>query len=478
MSGRQGVLHNLSMLAVGQVASQLLNVWALVFLADRLGPHWYGVVQVGVAFMAYACVIAEWGLFSLGIRETSRLDDPDQVLTYARHHTGLISLQALVVVGGGLLVLPLLPFTAADPWVFRLYLGAVLLQVFMLSWVATGIERMVWVGVTKTMRSLLYAVLILVLLEPLSRGTGISAARWVPIIFLAANLGGNLVIGGALRHHFGRWILPLLPPPAEAGRRWRETGPLGASIVVLRILLNVDLIVLGILATPATAGNYAAASRVIFLLVVAVEVLWAALLPRLSRLAKFDRRVFRDTFNSFLGFVLAGLLPVAVGGYLVGADIMALLYRDQYPDGGPVFRVLAVSYACLATATFLGTTLVAEDRQREYFGPLAIGATVAIVGTVTLVPGHGAFGASLGMLAAHTLLVSILVWKQRHLFSRSLGAFLLQLLPALGIMALAVGLTPTWPVLARIAVGGGIYGAAAGWPLWRSFRRARAAGSS
>ena len=52
MRGTRGVLHNLSILTTGQVASQLLNVWALVFLADKLGAHWFGVVQIGVSVMA------------------------------------------------------------------------------------------------------------------------------------------------------------------------------------------------------------------------------------------------------------------------------------------------------------------------------------------------------------------------------------------------------------------------------------------
>ena len=86
MRGNRGILENLGILTAGQVSAQLLNVWALVFLADRLGAHWFGVVQVGVAFMGYALVVAEGGMFAFGIREVSRLDDSRTVFDYAGRH--------------------------------------------------------------------------------------------------------------------------------------------------------------------------------------------------------------------------------------------------------------------------------------------------------------------------------------------------------------------------------------------------------
>ncbi len=474
MRGQRGVLHNLGILSAGQVLSQLLNVWALVYLAGHLGAHWFGVVQIGVTFMAYALITAEWGMMSLGIREVSRLDDLGSVRTYTREHLGLMSAQALLVLVVGLVALRWLPFYREDPLIFMLYLFTVLPQVFMLSWVAVGMERMVWVGATKTARALIYALLVLLTLEPLQRATGVSAARLVPALFLVGMLIGNVVIAWPLARWFGGLLLPGWPASGEARRRWRETAPLGAGIVVLRVLLNVDIVMLGLLARPEVAGNYAAASRVIFLLVTAVEVLWAALLPRFSRLARYDRSGFHRAFNLYLGCVLGGLLPIAVGGVMVGPDLMHFLYGSEFPDAGGVFRVLAVSYALLSVGTFLGNTLVSEDRQSQYLPPVVASAVVAIVATFVLIPRHGGFGASLGMGASHFLLASTLGFKLRRQYHRLLGETLLRLVPALLVMALVVHLASGWHVVVRIACGGIAYGAAAAWPLVRLVRGAAA----
>jgi len=467
MRGQHSVVRNLGTLTIAQIATQLLNLVVLVYLGRTLDEHWFGVVQVGVAFSAYALITAEWGQIALGVREISRLDDPAQVLRYGRTQTGLLGVQALVIVAVGLLVLPLLPFYPTDRGVFVLYLLTVLPQVFMQTWIATGLERMGWVGTARTARSLVYAVLVLLLLKPVAAATGWPSYRLVPAFFLAGFAAMDLTVMIPLARTLGRPVLPAWPGWREARRRWREARSLGASIVVLRVMLNVDLLLLGVLAAPETAGNYAAASRVIFLVVIAVEVLWGALLPRLSRLASRSPAGFRRSFNRYLGLLTAGLLPVSLGGALLGPELMALLYGDRFPDAGGVFRVLAVSYGLLAGGTYLGSALVAADRQRAYFPPLVTGALVALVGNLLLIPRLGAGGAALGMLAAHGVLAAMMIGLHRRTFDRALGRLLLLLLPALGALAAVVATSGGWPTVPRIAMGGAAYVAVAAWPVRR-----------
>ena len=478
LQNRDGVLFNLSILTVGQIASQLVNMVALVFLADFLGAHWFGVIQVGVAFMSYALITAEWGMMSLGIREVSRMDDPEEIFTYASRHMALLALQAAMVLGLGLLILPQLPFFRHDRWVFLLYLATVIPQVYLQNWVAVGMEKMVWVGASRIVRSLVYALLIVLCLGSLDGTLGIPAHHWVPGFFLVAMILSNLTVNIPLALGFGRFLHPCRPAWPEAKRRWRETSSIGTNVIVLRILYNIDIILLGILAAPEVAGNYAAASRIMFLLVVAVEVLWAALLPRLSRLAKESRDEFSRSFNLYFGFVSALLLPVALGGVLVGSEFVALIYKGKFPLAGPVFQVLAISYSMLSLGMFLGNTLLAEDRQRWYFLPLSISSATAITGVVLLVPAHSGLGASWAMMAAHGLLLTILIVVNRRKFSSQLGGVLLGILPALGAMTWVLTSLPGVHVLLRIATAAAVYLLLAVLPLLRFQRQSRPSSAS
>lgn len=473
MDRKRGLLHNLGWLTAGQIASQLLNVWVLILLAQHLGPYHFGIVQLGVAFLAYALITAEWGLMSLGVRDVARLEDPGAIHRYCREHTGLMGVLALAVLGLGLALLPHLSFVAADPWVFRIYLAVVLPQVFTHTWIAAGRESLSWVGISRVTVSGVYALLVFGLLASGADRTGWPTYRLVPAAYLVAFTAGNLPLIIPLRRWFGRLVLPALPSSAEAIRRLRQTAPIGAGIVVLRVLLNIDLVLLGLLATPAVAGQYAAASRLIFLLVGGVEMLWGALLPRLSRLATAAPTEYRRQFNLYLGLVLAVLLPVAVGGLLTGPALTAYLFRGEYPLAGPVLQVLAVSYALLGVAFYLGKALIAEDRQDRHFGPVVISAATALAANWGLIPRYGALGAAWGMLAAHGLLLLLLLRLFRGRFDRTLADIALGLLPGLAALTAVVLASRSLGAPWRILGGAAAYLAVVAWPLRRILLRHR-----
>ncbi len=467
MRARSGLLQNLGFLTAGQVASQLLNLGVLVFLAERLGPRDFGIVQIGVTVMAYGLIIAEWGLMSLGVRDIARLDSREAVRHYAGELTTLLTIQALVILLVGWILLPRLPLGSQDLWVLRIYLLAVIPQIFHYAWVATGLERMAWVGGTRVLLSLLYAAFLIAALAGRDGLSGSIARRWVPVCYVAAFAISNLVLMLPLRRWLGAWIIPRIPDRATWWRHWRQTAPIGGGLLVLRVLLNIDLLLLGLLADPAIAGQYAAASRIAFLLVVAIEVLWGALLPRLSRLAARSPRAFSAELSRLLALALAGVLPVALGGILLGPALMGELLDSDYGLSGPVLRILSASYALLAIGTFLGRALIAEDRQDEHFRPIAVGALVALVTAAWAIPRWGAPGAAWAMLLAHGLLALWLLYLHR----RSLGfrplRDALALLPALGALAGAGLLFEGVGFPLRLAAAAGAYAVLAFWPVRR-----------
>lgn len=461
------LLVNLSLLTVAQVAAQFLNLLVLVFLARYLEDYWFGVLQVGVAVSAYALVTAEWGLNSLGIREVSRLaDKPEKILAYARIHQGLLAATAIIVFLGSLVVLPLFPFYQHDHLLFLFYVALVFPQIIALEWLGIGLEHMARVGIARTMASLLYAFLILVFLTKLDGVWGWPNYRWVPLIYLASFFLGNLLlINPARKWVGGTTITPRWPTKEAVKDRIPATAPIGASILVMRVLMNGDMIMLGILSRPDVAGQYAASAKIGFLMVIAMEVLWKALLPRLSRLAGDSLEAFTNRFQLFFGAATAFLVPAVAVALVAGPDLMILIYGQKYAGGGPIFQVLSLSYSLFAMAWFLGNSLIATDRQKEFFPPLVASALVAIAGNLILVPRMEGLGAALGMLASHSVLLVIMVIVCRSWFER-------ELMKALGIIFLGAAAMGTVfllfsfsSVIVQVVAGILAYGLVSGIPL-------------
>jgi polysaccharide transporter, PST family len=473
MRDEASVARNLGVLTAAQVVTMLLNLAALVYSRNVLGPYWFGALQFGVAFSAYALVVAEWGLATLGVREVSRLETAVAIRRYAGEHLGLMALLGVVTITLGVVVLPLFPITRTDPVIFLAYLATVVPMFLSLDWVGIGLERLPWVSVAKTVRSLVYAVAVLALLRAWDGFAGWAAPRWVPVFFLTGFLVSAALMAWRVRSWLGGYVWPRWPGRAEAVRRLEATAAIGAGAVTMRVLLNVDIILLGVVATPEVVGDYAAAAKVVVVLLVAVEVVWNALLPRLSRAWALDRAVFRRRYNGYLGLVILGFVPLAAGGLLLGAGLMDLLYGGRAPGAGAVCRVLSLSYAALAVGQFFGNGLIASDRQRASFPPVAVGAAVAVVGVGVLARSYGGLGASLGMLASHLSLLGLSGWAARDLFLPSLRRPLMASLAGTVAMAAAATLGRDLPFVVRALSAATAYGVvavplAAAW--WRRGR--------
>jgi O-antigen/teichoic acid export membrane protein len=459
---QRAVLRNMGVLGLAQVATMLLNLAALVHIARTVGETWFGILQWGVAFSAYALIVAEWGLGLVAVREVARETRPQAVRTYAGTHLGLMLCLGLLVLASGGLLLPVFPMFRADPLIMLVYLATIVPFAVSLDWLGIGLERLGTVSVVKTLRTVLYAAAVLGLLGTVDGLAGWPAARWVPVFFWLAWLAAAVLMAARARAWLGGWVWPRLGPWSEWRRRLAITAPLGAGALTMRVLLNIDVILLGTLAAPAVVGNYAAAAKVVFVLVIAVEVIWKALLPRLSRAWRESADRCRRRFSLYLGVVLVLGLPVATGGALLGGEVMTLLYGERFPEAGAVCRILSVSYVALAIGQFLCNGLIASDRQRRYFPPLLVAAGVAVASVLVLVPRLGGVGAAWGMLTAHLSLAVISGWVGRDLLRPTLVRPVLAATAGCLVLALAVTLAGGWPLLPRLGLGTAVYALVAG----------------
>jgi O-antigen/teichoic acid export membrane protein len=417
MSGDRKLLNNLGIMTIGQVAAQLLNLAALVYIARRLGDHDFGLIQVAVVFSGYAMVLAEWGLFSLGIRSVARLDDRTARRDYTARHLGLMLLLACAVFLLGVLLLPLTPFGRADRTLLLLYLGIVFLQTGMLDWLGIGVQKMRQVSQARVMRSLVYALLVLLLWRHLGSDQGKPSYRWLPVMLLFAYLLGNLPLIMSARGWLGGWARPDLRLKQPQRAMFRDAAPISAANLVRRVLFNIDLLLLGLLATPAQAGRYAAAAKLVFVLIVGMEVVLSILLPLFSRWWSSDPALFRRNFRRYLKWLLGLLLPIVLICLVFGEPLTTLIYGGAYPGVGRILGILALSYAMLCVAMLCHEALIAGDRQGQGVLPLITGAVVALVLVLVSIPRWGAQGAACSMLCAHFVYLLFVGYRCRGLLS-------------------------------------------------------------
>ncbi len=403
MTRGAGFWRDLGVLAAGQGAAQLLNLAALVLVARALGGHWFGVVQVAAAVSAYVLLAAEAGLFTLGVRDLARLAplEHDRARDLVARRTGLLLLLALVLVLPACALLPWFGAPRQDPRLLWLYLAGVLPQALMADWVVLGLGRPAWAAAARTARSLATALLVLLLFGRVGAGEGAGLRLWAPLAYLAGFFAGNLVAAAGAARALGarpRWQRPTLTGSRDD---LAAATPIGAANLLRRVLFNVDLVVLGLLAAPVEAGRYAAASRLAFVLVTVTESSLGAVLPRLVRLRRLGLPAYRRGVRRAAARAALALGVLAAAGVLLGGSLVRWLFGREFAGSATVFAVLVVGYAALSLALLLHESLVAEDRQAAGLPPLAVGAVLAAAAAAVAAPLGGAAAVAWAMAAAH-----------------------------------------------------------------------------
>ena len=230
---------------------------------------------------------------------------------------------------------------------------------------------------------------------------------------------------------------------------------------------QLDVILIGILATATATADYAVAARLAAAVNVVKGLLATVLTPRLGRYRATGRR--NAVLREFNQVRLIGLAAALVGASLfAGAGGPLLAIFGEYGESYPILMILIAGYvvsagfgsnaAFLTIAGHAGWTLAAR-----------IALLLGIVGlNLVLIPMMGAMGAALSMaigIAAVNVLLCVIIWRLDRLPTIS-PALVALLIVACSLLFLCGFHLLSGPVA---ALGLGALASlllAAKWPLW------------
>ena len=186
------------------------------------------------------------------------------------------------------------------------------------------------------------------------------------------------------------------PVEPEALRQWRSV----ASSMLLTsgfglVLAQADILMLGMLADPAGAGEYAAVSRLARLLSFPLLAVNAVVAPMISELYHSGRReeLQRLLEQAVMGVVLISApLLLAIG---LRGDLVLALFGEEYTAGLPALRILLIGHTCNVLAGSVGFLLNMTGGHRTAARILGCSAALNIALNGILIPHLGTQGAAL-----------------------------------------------------------------------------------
>ncbi len=405
----KNVLRNLVILAIGDLGSKVLGFFAVAFIARTLGPENFGFINIGLAVLGYLILATSPGVHLYGTRgvASGEIDTAQIVVSI----TGLRLVLSILLITVTLIISVV--FSSLSPALLLIILFALSLLPLSISldWYFQGKERM---GVITSSRLILNGLYVSFLLLVVG-GSGDSL--WVPVAFLAGNFGASiyLLFAWAREEDISR-LRELI--------RWRSIWsrgkdlilasiPLGLGSTLAQVAFHFPPLLLGLFLGPVEVGQYSAAMRIVFALMIVDRVTSIVFFPVVARFWNSDRQKLSFVSNQFTRMIISLTLPVCLVSFFLAPDMVRAVYGTDYGGAIDVLRVLIWFFLSTSLNTIFLFGLMGVGQERRY-AKIMMWGTLAQVGLmVALVYQLGTIGVAVGFVAGE-FLISALSFNEYH----------------------------------------------------------------
>ena len=449
MTSTHRILRNFGLGAAGYIVSQFVLFIAFAYLARTLEPAGFGAINFAIAFVTYFTIMATLGLPTLGMREIARSRDETSAIT-----GNIVLLQMLLAAGAYILLATSLLYMGLSVVLHRLVLlcGLMLfLRAVRLDWVFAGLENM---GVSALGKIINAAVLVGMAVLLVRTPEDLS---WSPVPFLCgAFAGSGALLVWHLRVYGISWNIPRL----ELKKLLRASVPLAFSMFMIQLYYNIDSVLLGFIRDYKEVGYYNAAYRIILFFSGFVGLYVHALFPVIARAYEKDKSWLAPFLSKALDLTLVIVVPFGVGGVVVSAGLVDMLYGPEYSESVLLVQILIWSTVIVAVSVLYGNSLLACDGERSYAVGVTIGAVLNCILNILLIPRHGALAAAgTTVVSEAAVLVYMIICLEKRVGRVKLEqARFWRIVVASGIMGwLVLQFSRELPILLTIGMGISVY---------------------
>ncbi len=233
--------------------------------------------------------------------------------------------------------------------------------------------------------------------------------------------------------------------------RWRVFA---AENWMATIYTNLDVLVLSWVAGEVAVGLYSAAWKFVRLGSVFAKSFTTAVFPVMSRMYIDSKDSFHRLFQHTVRVMCAIALPAVIGVSVLTDRIVAILYKEEFAEAGPILRVLIWVLLLEFLNPFLSHVLFAQGKQHRSMVVAAISLSVNSIATYLLVRQFGAIGAAAGcILGGLVATICYLAFSAKMSELPGIVASMARVLIAASGMGLAVYLVreSSWPIVIVVA---------------------------
>ncbi|GAA4202866.1 hypothetical protein GCM10022252_59660 [Streptosporangium oxazolinicum] len=217
------------------------------------------------------------------------------------------------------------------------------------------------------------------------------------------------------------WLRRRLPRtpylPGTARDLWRHTWPRSLAAGIQAVFQRLDVVIVALLAGPAEAAVYTAATRFKIVGQLAGQGLAQATQPRLVRaLAEGDLPRARELYQSATLWLVLLTWPVWLGYAALAPWLLGAVFGDGYTGGAPVAFVLAATMMLATACGMADVVLTSAGHTGSSLANLVAAVATAVALDLLLIPSMGSLGAALGWAGGTAVKNLLPLWHIHRLY--------------------------------------------------------------
>ncbi|HEU4625502.1 MAG TPA: glycosyltransferase [Steroidobacteraceae bacterium] len=408
MAQSRALLSNMVAVAGGKAAAAVAGLLTIMVLTRHLGPHDFGYYRTVLTYSAFAAVLADLGIYFVGLREMSRPGaDVSRVIGTA--FLLRLASTALVLLVTSLIAL-LLPY---DPEVKRgIFLGALIYVGFQANEFLTGVFQRVMKQGGNALAEAAGACATLLAVWLLAQfDAGFMVMLLGTLFGAAVALGISWTLARRLIPFRLRFDLPL----------WRNymtaAMPIAGSQILTMAMLRGDTLLLSLMKPAAHVGLYGVPTKM-FELVTTLPYMFSGLMMPSLTAAGAPGSPTAGQFSKILGSSLDAMLMYGIGIVLAlsicAPQILTLISGPQFAAGAPALVILSFAATLTALSFVVRFALIALDRSRLVLIADAAACAVALLAYFILIPRFSFIGAAIGTTIAEGAILVGMLWGVRR----------------------------------------------------------------
>ena len=442
MTTSNKILRNFSFLLGADLITKALGFISVIYLARVLTVEGFGKIEFAQAIIVYFVLLVNQGLDLWGVREIAKGQEKIKEIA-----NNVLSIRFfLSLLAYGLLVIFVLLIN--KPWdvkqLILLYGLSIFTFSFTLNWFFQGIERMEFIALGQLMNQLLYVGGIFIVVK------NSSYVFQVPLIKFIAAFFSLCLLAFLFFKLNGSFKLSLNPSAWK--EIFKQSLPMGFSLIVVQIYYNLDTIMLGFIKGEKEVGWYNAAYKIVLIFIGFAGIFGNAVFPVLSRYYKESREKLQNIIRQSSRVTLFFGIPIATGICSFSREIIQIVYGSSYLKGSVALQILIWSVFTIYANVPFAFLLLASEKQKEYMYAVGLGALVNLTLNFILIPRYSLLGASIATITCEILVLSLILFYSRGLVKVPLSEYLAKGLVSSFLMGLTLYLLP-FNLFLKVSIG-------------------------